>query len=72
MMIRYFVILVIMFCFVYCRENITGIETNPNEFWTCVVINIKCNPKTNIQTVTERCISFSGEERLNYYTTECP
>ena len=70
--IKIIMILLMMFCFAYCRDNIIGTETNPNEFWTCVIINIKCNPATNIQTTTERCTNPFGDERLNYYTIECP
>ncbi len=32
-------LLVLMFCFVCCRENIIGTDNDPNELLTCEIIN---------------------------------
>jgi len=69
-MIRYLLLLLLFL--VCCRENFVSSDTNPNEFWACEIINIKCNPKTNIQTTTEKCTNAFGDVRFNYYTIECP
>ena len=53
-----------------CRGNINEVE--PNGFWTCIIINIKCNPATGIQTTTKRCTNALGQERYSFETQQCP